>query len=78
MGYKTISLSEEAYKRLAERKIGNESFSDVVLRITNNTTLRDFVEIVDNRLVEDLGFNIDMIRKNRSKSYTENVLEEWD
>ena len=46
MGYKTISLSDEAYKRLLERKKGNESFSDVVLRLTGNKTFRDFVGIL--------------------------------
>ena len=34
MGSKTISLDEEAYNRLKKEKIGNESFSDVVKRLT--------------------------------------------
>ena len=34
MGSKTISLDEEAYKRLKKEKNGNESFSDVVKRLT--------------------------------------------
>ena len=34
MGSKTISLDEEAYRRLKNEKNGNESFSDVVKRLT--------------------------------------------
>ena len=34
MGYKTISLSEETYKRLKERKNSSESFSDIIMRLT--------------------------------------------
>lgn len=33
MGFKTISLSEEAYTRLASVKRSGESFTDVVLRL---------------------------------------------
>ena len=38
---KTISLSDEAYERLLRRKTGKESFSDVVVRITNNVDILD-------------------------------------
>ncbi len=34
MGSKTISLDEEAYRRLKNEKNGKESFSDVVKRLT--------------------------------------------
>ncbi len=34
LGSKTISLDEEAYKRLKNEKIGSESFSEVVKRLT--------------------------------------------
>ena len=33
MGYKTISLSDEAYEKLASMKRKGESFTDVVLRL---------------------------------------------
>ncbi|MCE7736055.1 MAG: hypothetical protein GPJ54_14330 [Candidatus Heimdallarchaeota archaeon] len=45
MGTKTISIDDEAYKRLKKQKIGNESFSDVVKRITipvHNKSLLEF------------------------------------
>ncbi len=34
MGSKTISLDDDAYRRLKKEKNGNESFSDVVKRLT--------------------------------------------
>jgi predicted CopG family antitoxin len=45
MGTKTISIDDEAYKRLKQQKKGNESFSDVVKRITipvHNKSLLEF------------------------------------
>ncbi len=33
MGYKTISLSDEAYEKLASLKREGESFTDVILRL---------------------------------------------
>lgn len=77
MAFKTITLSEEAYNRLKERKKGNESFSDVIIRITNNTTLRDFVGIVDSSLVDDLEKNIEKIQSKRSKQFLASVNEDW-
>jgi predicted CopG family antitoxin len=34
MAHKTITISEEAYSALAARKKENESFTDVILRVT--------------------------------------------
>ena len=36
MGTKTISILDEAYERLKREKEKEESFSDVILRITTN------------------------------------------
>lgn len=37
MGYKTISLSDEAYEKLASLKRNGESFTDVILRLCSKT-----------------------------------------
>ncbi len=34
MGSKTITISEQAYEALQREKLENESFSDVILRLT--------------------------------------------
>jgi len=44
MGSKTISLDEEAYNRLKSQKHSNESFSDVVKRITQPIRRRSLLE----------------------------------
>lgn len=40
MGYKTISLSDEAYRRLSSLKREGESFTDVILRLCSTTPKR--------------------------------------
>ena len=77
MVFKTITLSEEAYKRLKERKKGNESFSDVIIRLTSNSSLRDFVGIVDDTLLDELEKNIEKMRTNRSKQFLESITDQW-
>jgi predicted CopG family antitoxin len=37
LGYKTISLSDEAYEKLASLKRKGESFTDVILRLCSKT-----------------------------------------
>ena len=46
MVVKTITITEEAYRSLRARKAGDESFSDVILRLTRRRPLRDFVGIL--------------------------------
>ncbi|HZY93720.1 MAG TPA: antitoxin VapB family protein [Candidatus Bathyarchaeia archaeon] len=42
MGVKTITITEEAYRLLAREKTGDESFSQVIKRLTNERgSLRD-------------------------------------
>jgi len=37
-GHKTLTISEEAYKRLAEIKRKDESFTDAILRLAGGRT----------------------------------------
>jgi len=66
MATKTISLTEEAYQRLREMKRDEESFTDVVLRVTGSdrdvmkgfgswadTDLREAVEAAQEEFDED-------------------------
>ncbi|MDI9610730.1 MAG: antitoxin VapB family protein [Archaeoglobaceae archaeon] len=44
MAHKTLTISEEAYKALSKLKKEGESFSDVILRITRNSNLLEYIE----------------------------------
>ncbi len=46
MVVKTITITQEAYLSLRARKTGEESFSEVILRLTRRRPLRDFVGIL--------------------------------
>lgn len=55
MGSKNISISDEAYLRLSELKSRNESFTDVIYRLTNRTNildLRGILKVEDGKSLE--------------------------
>jgi predicted CopG family antitoxin len=69
---KTITLTEEAYQRLRAMRRDDESFSDVVLRLTDSeqdimkgfgswadTDLREETEAARNEFDEDFETNLD-------------------
>lgn len=45
LGTKTIELDEDAYKRLKALKRKNESFTDVVLRLTRSPPKKSFYDL---------------------------------
>jgi len=65
MATKTISITEEAYNRLVSRKSENESFSEVINKITNKVNLLDFFGILNNKEANKLA---KIIKENRGLS----------
>ena len=63
MGSKNISISDEAYLRLAELKTGNESFTDVIYRLTNRTNILDLKGIIKEEEGKSLEENVKKSRK---------------
>ncbi|MDP1695502.1 MAG: antitoxin VapB family protein [archaeon] len=46
MATKNISITEDAYRRLAALRKGNESFSEIIITITKKGKLEDFCGIL--------------------------------
>ncbi|MHA2602501.1 MAG: antitoxin VapB family protein [Candidatus Thorarchaeota archaeon SMTZ1-83] len=75
MGYKTISLSDEAYEILRKAKRNNESFSQVVIRLASRRSLDDFVGCISTESISKLSDALDVFRKERSKTWSESMEE---
>ncbi len=54
MGSKNISISDEAYARLAALKGPNESFTDVVNRLTGKNSLMELAGVLNEEDAEAL------------------------
>lgn len=75
MGYKTISLSDEAYEILKKAKRENESFSQVVIRLANRSSLDDFVNCISEDSVEKLSAALKLFREERGRIWSESMEE---
>ena len=71
MATKNISITEEAYDRLATLREGNESFSEIIKRITHARDLMQFAGILSTRTADELEQNIAWLRKENSKNLRE-------
>ena len=58
MATKTISITEEAYERLKMRKENNESFTDVINKITGRRSLLELAGILSNEDADNLEKHI--------------------
>ena len=75
MGYKTISLSDEAYEILKNAKRENESFSQVVIRLASRSSLDDFVDCISEDSVEKLSDALKLFREERGRIWSESMEE---
>lgn len=74
MAVKTITITEEAYHRLAsKRQRDNESFSEVINRITGRASLREFAGIWSKEEADQFERGIEKIRKLREKGNKERL-----
>ena len=69
MGSKNISISDEAYSRLKKYKGKNESFTDVINRLTNKATLLDLRGTLTQDEAESILKNINEARNMSRKRY---------
>ncbi len=73
MATKNISITEEAYKRLASQRERNESFSEIINKLTGKVRLKDFFGILSRESADKLEKGIERVRKEREKFYRERV-----
>jgi len=75
MGTKTISLADDAYERLKRLKREDESFSDVVRRLTGDVTLSQYYGVLDEETADELESLIEKRREGRSETHRARVEE---
>ncbi len=63
MAVKTITITEDAYTHLASLKETNESFSDVVCRITGKSSLLELAGILTKKETEEIKSAIKHTRR---------------
>ena len=70
MAHKTITISEEVYRELARMKRDNESFTEVILRITSRKgsaeALLRFLELSGRS--EELARNVELVVERTRKA----------
>lgn len=67
MATKTISITEEAYERLKTKKKGNESFSEVITRITNKKSILELAGLLTQEQADHLEKSIAASRERSRK-----------
>jgi len=73
MATKNISITEEAYRRLASRRKGNESFSEIINNLTGKVKLSDFSGILSKEAGDELERNIKKLREKHRKERAERI-----
>lgn len=74
MAVKTITITTDAYDRLASLKLPRESFSDVIKRVvTVRSPLRKLIGILSKEEAEELEKNIAELRKEWDRSHEEKM-----
>ncbi len=67
MSTKTISITRRAYDRLKARKGPQESFSDVILRLTEHKPLAEYAGMLSKPSVRAIRSAIEEARRERRK-----------
>lgn len=75
MATKTLTITEDAYERLASLKTEDESFSEVINRVTGKVSLLSIAGILTEDEADALEKRIKEIRK-RSRSRMKRIREE--
>ncbi|MFP3952055.1 MAG: antitoxin VapB family protein [Candidatus Bathyarchaeia archaeon] len=75
MGSKNISISEEAYQRLASLKKPNESFTQVINRLTQKRSILELAGTLSEQEAAEIIENINNLREDSEKSLMRNITQ---
>ena len=75
MATKSITITNEAYERLATFKSSNESFSDVINKLTKKHSFRDLVGVLSKEEAKDLKRHIKDINRRMRKQINQTALK---
>ncbi len=67
MATKTLTITEDAYDRLGALKENNESFSEVIRRLTSKVRLTDFAGILTNEESTKVKEKISRLKEESAK-----------
>lgn len=70
MGTKNISISDEAYSRLAAKKLPKESFTDVINRLTEKRSILELAGVLTEAESNDVAREIEKLRSRSSRRIT--------
>ncbi|MBD3205080.1 hypothetical protein GF319_01900 [Candidatus Bathyarchaeota archaeon] len=73
MGSKNISISDEAYQRLAALKKPNESFTQVINRLTQKRSILELAGTLSEQEAAEIIENINNLREDSEKSLMRNL-----
>ena len=73
MATKNISITTEAYERLARLKKEKESFSEIITRITRKAKLDDFFGVISKESADEIKENIKDLREINKKTWLEKM-----
>ena len=76
MGSKNISISEEAYQRLSALKKPNESFTQVINRLTQKRSILELAGTLSEEDAAEIIENINDLRKDSEKSLLRSIGED--
>ncbi|HLC74223.1 MAG TPA: antitoxin VapB family protein [Candidatus Nanoarchaeia archaeon] len=71
MATKCITITSKAYHRLASLKEHNESFSEVVMRLTKRSSLRDLIGLFTKKEAYELRESVKSLRERMRKEIDE-------
>ena len=78
MATKNISITEDAYNRLARLRKGNESFSEIIIGVTGNTNLINFFGIISKENGNKLEKNIELLKSRENKIQSQKLRRLFD